>query len=127
MKNSTRPFEKVYVLVANFNTITDGEVLALLAMDAFSEYTFNPTLAKKPTSDTDLIVVLEKCFTHILNDYKPGKHPETVTYITNLPVELEPALKTIIPQKHKIIFNENETNKAMQPFLLNLKRALDNK
>lgn len=124
MLKPTRPFEQIFVFITGFNTIDKGEVIALFTMDAYSEFAFDPVFERKPSNDSDLFFILNKCFSSVLNRYNPLIHPETVTFVTNLPEETEPAIKALIPKNHKLAFNSDATYAAMEPLISHFKNVL---
>lgn len=121
INKATLPFEHMYIYMAGFNTVKDGPLLALFVMDEYSQYALPPVMEHTPTTDNGLQIVIEKLFAAIFKEYKPNIHPDSVTFITNLPEEIEPLIKDILPDKHLIIFDQSKTEKALQPLLAGLK------
>ncbi|PKP22881.1 MAG: hypothetical protein CVU05_01980 [Bacteroidetes bacterium HGW-Bacteroidetes-21] len=125
MNTPTIPFEHIYVYLTGFKTIADGDIMALLSMDGYSKYAFSPVMAKAPKTDAELLENIDKCFNEILKQHKPQIHSKGITFITNLPADLEPHISSLLKPNHIIIFNEALTKKEIQPVVSELKKFLN--
>lgn len=71
MKDKARKvYERVYIHTAKV-LATEGWVLVIQAMDAYSEAAFDTVFSKKPQVTTE---VLDQLFDRIIKDYKPIFH-----------------------------------------------------
>lgn len=124
MKSPTRTFEHVYIYMTGFSTTADGDIMALFAMDGFSELAFKPILNRRPLTDAGIFEIIDNCFESIFNEYIPGKHSERITFITNIPDILEEYISNILPDNCTIVFDEAVTKKKVQPLLASLKKHM---
>ena len=112
MKSKPRKvYERVYIHAAKTRTIKDGWVSVIHAMDAFSEYAFNPVINETPEITID---VLNQLFDSILKDYNPLSHPKQIVFVTNLPEKYEQLIKQTKAAHHRFVFNKQATNNAMK-------------
>ena len=114
MKDKARKvYERVYIHAAKVQT-TEGWVLVIHAMDAYSEVAFDTVFSKTPEVTTE---VLDQLFDSILKDYKPIFHPRQIVFVTNLPEECGLLLPQTQAAHHRFIFDKDVTAKAMQGLL----------
>jgi hypothetical protein len=122
MKKNTpkKVFERIYIHAAKVNT-TDGWILVIHAMDALSEFVFEPVYNKIPQVTVEL---LHQLFENILKDYKPIFHPKQIVFVTNLPEEYAPLIQQTKAAHHRFIYNKETTSKAMEGFLSSLRHEM---
>lgn len=109
-------YERIYIHAARVQT-SEGWVLVLHSMDAFSEFVFEPVFSKTPQVTVE---VLNQLFDNILKDYKPIFHPKQIVFVTNLPEEYEQLIQQTKAVNHRFIYNKEATTKAMNGFLSSL-------
>ena len=118
MKNTPKKvFERIYIHAARVNT-ADSCILVIHAMDAHSEFVFEPVYNKIPLVTAEL---LNQLFDNILKDYKPIFHPKQIIFVTNLPEEYAQLIQQTKVAHHRFIYNKEATAKAMEGFLNSLR------
>ena len=125
MNTPTKPFEHIYVYLTGFKTIADGDIMALLSMDGYSKFAFSPVMVKAPKTDAELLEPIDKCFKDILKQHKPQIHSRGITFITNLPADLEPHISSLLEPNHIIIINEALTKREIQPVVNGLTKFMN--
>ena len=119
MKKDTpkKVFERIYIYAGTVNT-AEGWILVIHAMDALSEFVFEPVFNRKPVLTVD---VLNELFDNALKDYNPIFHPRIINFVTNIPDEYNSLLKQTKAARHQFTFNKEATANAMHEFLSGLK------
>ena len=102
-------YERVYIHAAKVQT-SEGWVLVIHSMDAFSEFAFESVLNETPLVTLE---VLNKLFENILKEYKPVFHPKQIVFVTNLPEEYGQLFQQTKMAHHRFIYNKEATTKAM--------------
>jgi len=77
---------------------TDGWILVIPAMDALSEFAFEPVYNNTPQVTVEL---LNQLFENILKDYNPIFHPKQIVFFTNLPEEYAHLIKQTKAAHHR--------------------------
>lgn len=116
MKKATKVYEHIFIYLAGIHT-AQGDMMALFALDQYSDYVFEPIIEAQKHTDAELKVVLRKLFKLILKKYNPHIHPKSISFITNLPPEIESIAYSSISKQHKIIYAPLETKEALMPFV----------
>jgi len=113
-------FERIYIHAGIVNT-AEGRILGIHAMDALSEFVFEPVYNKVPLVTAEL---LNQLFDNILKGYKPIFHPKQIVFVTNLPEEYLPLIQQTKAAHHRFIYNKEATAKAMEGFLSSLRHEM---
>jgi hypothetical protein len=110
-------YERVYIHAAKVQT-TEGWVLVIHSMDAFSEFAFE-TVTNSSLQIT--LEVLNRLFENILKDYKPMFHPKQIVFVTNLPEGYSPLIQQTKAAHHQFIYDNQTTAKAMKELFSNMR------
>ena len=110
--NATIPYEVVYIHAGLIKT-QDGDCFMVVSIDEFTEFSFEPVVALKPTQNEGVMKIIEKAINNILNTRKGI--PKYI--VTNLDETSRPLIEMLTGRQSEVIFDDERTEKFVTPLL----------
>lgn len=113
MKQPTKPYEIIYITTF-MSESADGDVYTFMALDAFADYLYPPVVATEFKNDDEFIGTLVKFFNGINDNYNRNIHPQSTTYVVDLPEAFHPIVKGMIMNEDNLVYNPKKVKQVFK-------------